>query len=84
MSTSIESRLRRAYLANGGIEEEFEFRKSELISQYRDRVTIDAALEEANRPATMNDLLRDQLQEPRNDDGIRRLFSNQKGNPDAA
>lgn len=83
MSTGIESRLRRAFIANGGSPEEFEVRKSELISQYRDRATIDMALEEANAPLTLNDALREMASAPQ-DDGIRRLFANQKGNPDAA
>lgn len=83
MNTSIETRLRRAYVANGGTEEEFELRKAQLIDQYRDRVTIDAVLEEATRPLTLNDAIRHQLQDVP-DDGVRRLFANQKGNPEAA
>jgi len=83
MSTGIESRLRRAFIANGGTEEEFEVRKSDLLSQYRDRAAIDMALQEANAPLTLNDALREMASDPQND-GLRRVFANQKGNPDAA
>ncbi len=88
MSTDIESRLRKAYLDNGGSEQAFEASKADLLTQYRTQATITAALEEASRPLTMNALLRDQLQESggRSDDLLRRLVpdaANQKGDDNA-
>lgn len=83
MSTGIESRLRRAFIANGGTAEEFEVRKNDLLSQYRDQATVNAAFEEATRPLTLNDALREMATNPQ-DDGLRRLFGAEKGTPDAA
>lgn len=59
--TSMIDALRKAYLANGGTEEGFNARKDRLISEAREQATIRAAIEEANRPPDMNDLLRQQM-----------------------
>ncbi len=83
---SIEDSLRRAYLANGGTEDGFESVKGELIVQYRNQAMVNAALEEAKKPVTLNDLMRAMAQEhhENNADRFRLLLGNQKGNPDAA
>jgi len=85
MST-IEESLKRAYLANGGTESEFESVKGELIVQYRNQATVNAALEEARKPANMNDLMRTMVDD-RRDNRVMALLrdpSTQKGSPDAA
>lgn len=75
MTIDIEARLKRAYLANGGSEQVFESIKSDLISDYRRQATITDALAEANRPVSMNDLMRMEFQnaESRNDDLLLRF-----------
>lgn len=82
--SNIETRLREAYLRNGGSEQVFESIKSDLIADYRRQATIADAIEEARRPASMNDLLRYELQQTgsRNDDLLQRLV--QKGNSNDA
>lgn len=82
MSKQIEDRLRTAYLANGGSETIFETIKGELVSDYRKQATIKAALEEGDKPISMNELMRMELQhaESRNDDRLRRFV--QKGSTD--
>ncbi len=82
MSTDIESRLKAAYIANGGSEQVFESIKGDLIADYRKQVTITDALEDARRPASINDLLRMEMQhvESHNDDLLQRTFK--KGNTD--
>ncbi len=88
MSRDIENRLRKAYLDNGGSEGIFETVKSDLIDQYRHQATINAALEEASRPLTMNDLLRGAMQErdDQSNDLLRHIVAggaNQKGGDNA-
>jgi hypothetical protein len=89
MSNDIEARLKKAYLANGGTEGGFETTKGNLIEQYRNQATITAALEEARKPPTMNELMRQELKSAgsRNDGFLRRLGArntNQEGHDDVA
>jgi hypothetical protein len=73
MTNDIEDRLRRAYLAEGGSESAFETVKGSLISQYRHQATIAAALEEARTPPNVNDLIRHELHE-RRDQSAQRIL----------
>ena len=84
MSKEIEDRLRTAYLRNGGSETIFETIKGDLVADYRKQATIKAALEEGDKPISMNELMRLELQhvQSRNDDRLRRFV--QKGNTNDA
>jgi hypothetical protein len=88
MTTDVEKRLRRAFIANGGSEQDFEASKADLLTQYRNQATITSALEEASRPLTMNDLLRGAMQErdDQSNDLLRHIVAggaNQKGDDNA-
>lgn len=72
MST-IEESLKAAWLDNGGSEAGFEGTKARLISDYRHQATIKAALDGTGRKPNMNQIIRDQLRE-RRDDNPERLF----------
>lgn len=61
MMKSITETLRQAYMANGGTEEGFNARKDRLMSEYRQQAAIKAAIDEANRPPDMNQLLREMV-----------------------
>jgi Flp pilus assembly CpaE family ATPase len=63
MSTDLTDTLKRHYLEHGGTAAGFEENKARLLSEYRTRATINAALEEAAKPLTMNELIRAELRE---------------------
>lgn len=86
MSEDIEQRLRKAYLANGGSESDFDVVKPRLLEDYRRQATINAALEAESPRQQVNDHFRRLAR----DHGQGRLekfsltLANQKGNSDDA
>jgi hypothetical protein len=86
--SNVETALKKAYLANGGTEAGFEQNKSELLSQYRNQATINAALSETSQKPSLNDLLHQMANDAkdRTTSTYSLLDSNQEGttNADAA
>ena len=69
--------LKTAYLASGGTEDGWQRGKDEVIEQARRQQAVNEALADANTPPSMNDVLRDQLNQPA-PDLLGRMFT-QKG-----
>jgi hypothetical protein len=69
--------LKTAYLASGGTEDGWHRGKDEVIEQARRQQAVTEALAAANRKPSLNDLMREQLNQPA-PDLLGRLFT-QKG-----